>query len=213
MCRRNEECENWDRNMECLNGVCLCKKRYALNGNSWCNLVVESKSLSHPCEYGLKWDQSVNECRPMPLYDVRTGEYRFFSVDKLLETIVIVIFCFVTIAFIRFWRYILPQNIIAESQTGIFSDFSHANRVQRRRSNRSNSVSCARIVRLRLNLDSPQPNQSCLSEEAFVALPLTSSQSSLPPYDSAQVNTQMTSYSDEPPTYEEAMALSLQNKK
>ena len=197
MCKRNEECDKLDPNMGCLNGVCLCNKGYALNSNSRCNLVVEPNS----------W------------------------IEKFLQIICMVIafimYSFCMIGLMRWFR--CCQKNIYVDPIPILSDLSHlspANRVQRRssrqrlRSTRSNSVGNARFIRLRVSLDSPAPTSRTQSlpnsEQAFVALPLSSSLLSPPAYESAAnsapINAHISSYSDEPPNYEEAVAISFQNK-
>lgn len=96
----------------------------------------------------------------------------------------------------------------------MFSDFTHPNRVQRRRSSsRSNSLARrGRVIQLRVNLDSPEPSNDNSSNEMIVSLPVATSHSSLPSYEStnnplSQNTSQPPPYTDEPPSYEEAMAL------
>ncbi|CAG2108990.1 unnamed protein product, partial [Medioppia subpectinata] len=210
-CINEKECRNWDINTLCSSTICRCIPEYEYDFNSQrCKPVVAEKM----CGYGLKWDDNTGGCEALHLYGLRQNDYRFFSTDKLLETIVIVIFCCVTIAILRFWRNILPQHIYT-NQTGMFSDFSYTNRVPRRRHSRNSVSRSGRVIQLRVNLDSP--DSQFLPEEAFVDLPLTASQSSLPPYTPTTTvdlnhDSQPPPYTDDPtddpPTYEEAIALS-----
>ena len=190
MCKRNEECDKYDPNMGCVNGVCLCTKGYALNSNSRCNIVVESKS----------------------------------QIEKIIGVVTGLIINGYCMIRLMCWLRCFQKDTIVE-RTAIFSDVSHANRVQRRsrrqrlRPNRSDSASYARFNRVLLSLSSPEPTsrtQSHSAQQVFVALPLSSSISSLPAYESvansAPDNAHISLYSDEPPNYEEAVAMSFQNK-
>ncbi|XP_054162418.1 uncharacterized protein LOC128960373 [Oppia nitens] len=216
-CNNDIECQMRDSYMNCRYSQCLCQK--GLDFDFITQRCKQSSKEKKKCGLDYRWDDSVGDCEP--LYDVRPHDYRFFSANKILETIVIVIFCCVTIALMRFWRNILPQHIWLASQDGMITEFTHTNRVARRRSSRNALLnrSNGRVIQLRVNLDSDSPETQYLSDQTFVELPLTASHSSLPPYEVANNISAVTDnesqpppYSEDPPTYDEAMALSQTNQ-
>lgn len=189
-CINDIECRSWDLNMNCRQSVCVCRYNYFYD-----SMTQRCKSLSTPrCKYGYEWNELSGECHNNRLH----GSNPKFGLtrDRLLEMIALPIFLVILLLMI-YGPGFVPRT---------------HQRINSQRRSRTSSLGHPRVIHLRVNLESHDSN--CLNEESVMNVSpnacSASSDCSLPPYEfssGAPSGSQLSPYSDAPPTYEQAMAL------